>query len=616
MSVAGQYEALRARYRTRLQSRIREQTLRSYDGQSIDANIGQYYVYGLPDGMKLVIHSYHRGSIHIIDEILQDDDTCELLLDRNRKLAKYASTGMDPGELNKDRVLACLADLRVVAVQSPGLADWHKKPNHPDRSPASYVRLRALLVEDQHDCCDVHMNEGILTYIGQTQTPEGRTVYQYTSQIGGFEIIRDAESQYRVRAYPTIRKLAERYAITDGDITRNAINRILSNGIDLATAEGDTHFFCFEEATASLNARFRTNTLNNWHVNDPYSVLDIKDGLRTKLIETQALVRHKGKHWLHDPDKIKSTGSCILWICERSFRSMGDVGAGFFRFLNTLWGPSYDAVKNTVKLRKRLRENRFLLDETVEPQFNMKRVAKVIHDRDASRFFNNLDFKNPETFTVDTAAALTTVQKSVQQAKAAINEFGSAAAYRGRDIMNPLSLLSKSYLQDPVALGVLDPESDFRDTTRCNREQIDRLRTMECLTDPLNPFLGGTCYVHDDEVITLQHGGLVRDFMPDGETVHIRFKPEWHDHELMPAMEAERGLILDGDGDVLVLKHAGRDQATGLPVFDREWRTLSESRREIARITGNESWRWSASREDTHATLAETADNPAGTAGV
>jgi len=612
MSVAREYEALRTQYRNRLQFLIREQTLRTYDGQSIDAKIGQYYVYGIPEGMKLVLHSYERDSIQAIDTILEDDDSCELLLERARNLAKYASTGMEPEQLKADRVLSALADLRVVAIQPPGREDWYKKPEHPDKPPKPYMRLRALLVEDQHVCYDVHMNEGILSYIGGVRTDDGRVIHQYSSQIGGFEIIEDSASAYRVRAYPTVGKLAERYAITDGDSTRSTIGRVLSNGVDLKTTEGCKHFQCFEEAAAFLNARFRANTVNNWHVNDPYSVLDIQDGLSNKLLELQALVRHKGKHWLHDPDKLRSTGTCILWVCERAFRSMGDVGAGFFRFLNTLWGPSYDAVKNAVRIKRNFDENGFFLDESKQQQFNMENIAKIIHDPDARRFFSGIDFANPQSFTVDTNTALTLLQKSVQQVKSSISEFGSAADYRGRDVMNPLSLLSKAHLLDPLDLGLLDSDSDFREATRCNRERIDRLRIMERLSDPINPFLGGTFYVHEDGVITLQHGGLVRDFLPDARTVHIRFKPDWHDHERMPQLQLERSLIPESPHEVLVIEHEGLDHETGLPAFNMVWRSYRESRREIARSTGNETWRLSMSKSDRHAGLAESAGNAAG----
>lgn len=611
MSVAREYEELRALYRNRMQSRIREQTLRSYDGQTIDAKIGQYHIYGLPDGLKLVLHSYDLESIRIIDEALENDDACTRLLERADKLARHASTGVMREEVQADRVLGALADLRVVAVQPPGQSDWYRKPYYRGGAPICYVRLRALLVEDQADCYDIHMNEGILPYLGKSEAPDGRAVYQYSSPIGGFEIIQDGEDGFRVRAYPTFSKLAERYAITDGTDSSNGIQRILSNGVDLPTADGHTHFQCFEEAAAFVNARFRGNTLNNWHVNDPYSVLDIKDGLQDKVRETQALVRHKGKHWLHEPDKVKSTGACILWLCERACRSMGDVAAGFFRFLNTLWGPAYDSARDMARLRRRPRHETTVLDAAMAEQFNMQWVTKVLHDPLAWKFFNNLDARNPETFTVDTDAALTMTQKAVQQAKSTITDFGSAAGFRGRDILNPLALLSKAYLLDPVDLGILDSESDYRETTRCNQESIDRLRILENLTDPLNPFLGGTCYMYPDGVITLQHGGLVRDFIPDGVTVHVRYNSAWHDHERMPAMEPERRLLDEHSGEVLVVKDLGLEPGTGLPVFEKEPRSYRDSRREIARVTGNDAWRLSAVKDDSHANLAETGGDTA-----
>lgn len=577
------YEDLKETYQERISSVITDTPLRSFDGQTLPMQIGNYFALGVPEGPHVLVHTKNHKSIEILKKLGKDSDglTERKVRALYEDMKSYAATGMEPDTLRQNELLEALSDMRVVASRPAPDSQWYAMPDSDDADAEPYNSLSALVLKDQEELTRTNINEGMLFYLGEEKSEENDTAsYEFSSPIGSYQIIHNgADDSWKVYEYPVARKLDDRFAMTDG-ADPGLLRQLASNGSELKPPDGADSFSGFDDASAFLSKNFREKTVRNWHTSDPYKlgsfVHQRKQGLAAWWHDTRGPVRKAAsvlKYGLMAA-KIAITGGA-----EILSDAVLDKGVGFLDKISKGEPTRLSETFNTKAARGEP-------SEQLKQVFNSRARPQANRDPKMKAFLRRLDFTVPSSLTIPSQDALTTLQKGVRWVKNQLGEFGSKTNQRGRDMLDPNILLGKVQVLDLKDNNVISEDMDYRQQVNDNGKQLDRVLTVRDLTDPLNPFMGGMMYPRNDGVTQVQHGGLVREFTPDENTIYVRFNPEWHDPAL-PALERERGYL--HDGNVLKITKNGRGE-DGLPDYDLEQISDSRRRKELYEYTQNRAW--------------------------
>lgn len=593
------YEDLKKTYQERISSVITDTPLRSFDGQSLPMQIGNYFALGVPEGPHVLVHAKNKKSIEILQKLGQDKDG---LTERKVRalyddMKSYAATGMEPETLRENELLEALSDMRVVASRPAPDSQWYGMPDAADTDPEPYNNLSALILKDQEELTRTNINEGMLFYLGEEKNEESNTThYEFSSPIGSYQIVHNGEDDtWKVFEYPVAHKLDDRFAMTDGSAP-GLLRQLTSNATELKPPGDAESFNGFDDASAFLSKNFREKTVRNWHTSDPYQlgsfVHQRKQGLAAWWHDTKGPVRKAAsvlKYGLMAAKIAISGGAEVIndVVLDKGVNFLDKVSKGEPTRLSEKF--------NSEAARKEP-------SEQLKQVFNNHARPQTHNDPKMKAFLRRLDFTVPSSLTIPSEDALTSLQKGVRWTKKQIGEFGSKTNQRGRNMLDPNLLLGKVQVLDLKENNVISDEMDYQDQVNEHGQKVDRVLTVRDLTDPLNPFMGGMMYPRNDGVTQVQHGGLVREFTPDENTIYVRFNPDWHDPAL-PALERERGYL--HDGNVLKITKNGRGE-DGLPDYDLEQIPDSQRRRELYDYTENRAWLTREQQEN----IATTKDVP------